>query len=373
MATYNSNIQITRGDISNTVAQPGKLFYDTATKSVYIGDLNSVWKRIGGFNTIVLKGYTDVTTVAKLNALSPLAGDGYILTTDFTDNDEYNAGDLLIYTGTEWFDVNGNLKAENSKFTFNSTRANTTWTKDGVEANDSDVANVDDALQDLHQSKADLMSNGKIPLSQIPATLVGALQRKGVVTVANLNANCTDVASTVAYISKLFNTTIDDDNNSTYDSIDSGDYIIVTGSAGETFTLDSDVYNSGDWMIYNGTDFDRLNASSAVDSVNGLLAAITVLGTTRNSNAEAVITTNTTANTITVSAPNAVLEPTTVSENVVLMAGANKTAKTSGIGVTLKSGTTKTKLTADEISLEFSSESGKILNDNSTIDCGEWI
>ncbi len=112
-----ANISIARGNILKKTPIQGELFYDYQTEGIYIGTgaTTSDWKRIGGFDSLVLKGLlpSTITTVTALNEYahkkaidSPKeanydglkAGDAYIITKDFTDKN-WKSGDLAIWTG----------------------------------------------------------------------------------------------------------------------------------------------------------------------------------------------------------------------------------------------------------------------------------
>lgn len=112
-----ANISIARGNILKKIPIQGELFYDYQTEGVYIGTgtAASDWQRIGGFDSLVVKGLlpSTVTTVTALNEYahkkavgSPKetnydglkAGDAYIITKDFTDKN-WKSGDLAIWIG----------------------------------------------------------------------------------------------------------------------------------------------------------------------------------------------------------------------------------------------------------------------------------
>lgn len=114
-----ANISIARGNILKKIPIQGELFYDYQTEGIYIGTgtAASDWQRIGGFDSLVVKGLlpSTVTTVTTLNeyahkkAVDPAeankegynglkAGDAYIITKDFTDKN-WKSGDLAIWIG----------------------------------------------------------------------------------------------------------------------------------------------------------------------------------------------------------------------------------------------------------------------------------
>ena len=247
-------------------------------------------------------------------------------------------------------------------------------------SDDDDVSSVQQALDWLHHTKADLQSNGKIPLSQIPDTLVGSLQYKATITGASLAEAITagtltgdaeklefTSATLAAYLRDTYNktssgTNIDDDNNETVDDLDAGDYFILSGTT--NIIIDGTTYNSGDWLIYDGTSFDQLNASSAVDNVNGLKAAVTIEGATRTVNGtsgvkEVTVTTDSATNIIKVDAENAVLEPEEITAQHLPMATTGKGVKDSGLIITDATADDKIKIGDGKVDVELPAESGR--------------
>lgn len=158
---------------------------------------------------------------------------------------------------------------------------------------EADINTVTKAIDWLNGKKADLNADGKIPLEQIPSTLIGALQFKGTIDITALIAesglgkdHITD-SELVQYVKDTLH----------YDEIDEGDYIIFTktGEGDATVyvgpdTKNENAYNSGDWAIYLPTHpeespetmeadhWERINASAAVDNVNGCMASVKING-----------------------------------------------------------------------------------------------
>ena len=151
----------------------------------------------------------------------------------------------------------------------------------------TDVMTIQQMLDWLHETKADLQSNGKIPLSQIPATLVGGLQYKGIITIGTDTTKDSYTAEEFAtLIKEKFQTGVDDNNDDAADPIDAGDYVVFSGSEatggtdfeGSKVIIGDVTYNSGDWAIYDGTSFSKMEGSAAVDNINGLKAAVEIAG-----------------------------------------------------------------------------------------------
>lgn len=210
---------------------------------------------------------------------------------------------------------------------------------------DEKVQSVTQALDVLHQTKADLNAHGKIPLSQIPSTFVGALQFIGTLNFGGSSATSIALPANgkltakqlAAYMSALDDPDSMEQANEgdfadkMHGELDAGDYVIVNfatptdantsvddnGSAANTkeITIVDDDDNvlfklsSGDHVICNSIDIttddatntstinsvklDHLNTSASVDNINGLKAAVQIDGTRRNEQTSKVQTNTT--------------------------------------------------------------------------------
>lgn len=265
----------------------------------------------------------------------------------------------------------GNTKTDESTASFVTTNAN----GEQVTINEADIETVQHALDFLHQNKADLNANGKIPLSQIPSTMIGALQYVGTVVIeegtttltksqlATLMANAKDGGDSWE---KDTDTNTDSQKVKAYNELDSGDYVIISipvatvqgvenpltrqititddavegaeGPAATLFTI-----SNGDHVIVNSVTnnsivFDHIDSSAAVDAVNQILGSIEIIDTERTvgtgfePNAEATarsiketdVITDVQAHSIKTEIRNAVLEPTEI--------GAHGIPQASGVG-----------------------------------------
>lgn len=149
----------------------------------------------------------------------------------------------------------GSKEVENFLFSFSGIRKSTeafgnVQTKDKTGANlnitnDAEVETLQQAIDVLHQTKADLNAQGKIPLSQIPKTLTGVLQYCGGISFENppemMQGTPPDDTSTyqltneqlVAAIAKIKDPDAWEKPNEgevaqqMFDSLDEGDYIII--------------------------------------------------------------------------------------------------------------------------------------------------
>lgn len=170
------------------------------------------------------------------------------------------------------------------------------------------ISTVQQALDYLTQNKADLNSQGKLPLSQMPSTLIGALQYVGTVTIAD--ATTTLKASELAALMRTAKDGSDswekdtdgkegNEKANAWENLDSGDYTIISiplsTVKGEDHQLSRQVVitdedgitelfkvSNGDHVIVNsatedGYVFDHLDSSAAVDSVNGILGSVEIV------------------------------------------------------------------------------------------------
>lgn len=240
---------------------------------------------------------------------------------------------------------------------------------------DSQVTSVTQALDVLHQTKADLNAEGKIPLSQIPNTFVGALQYIGTV---NLNGATVTEMTAVEFAEAMADLNGSDsmekpnegeDAHTQYQRVDAGDYVIVkvSGSttvsdeAGTTSSRKSQIkvitgtgandfflVSEGDHVICNSVTYDddgditavkldHLDTSSRVDAVNGMTAEVDVVGniredvdTSKSSTAnlgdypEVVVTNDPVTHQIKITIPNAVLAPSDIAKNAIPVGNGGK-------------------------------------------------
>ena len=240
---------------------------------------------------------------------------------------------------------------------------------------DGQVTSVTQALDVLHQTKADLNAEGKIPLSQIPNTFVGALQYIGTV---NLDGETVTQMTAVEFAQAMAALNGTDsmekplegkEANTQFQRVDAGDYVIVkvsgstnvadeagtksprksqikviTGSGANDFFLVSE----GDHVICNSVTYDddgditavkldHLDTSSRVDAVNGMTAEVDVVGNIRenvdisqsstaelHNYPEVVITNDLVTHQIKITIPNAVLAPNNIAKNAIPVGNGSK-------------------------------------------------
>lgn len=172
---------------------------------------------------------------------------------------------------------------------------------------DKAVTTVQQAIDSLHQTKADLNAQGKIPLSQIPATMIGALQYCGTIDVTEQAANETITAKEFAKIMSQAKGGWEKEGegaaaDKAYSTLDSGDYVIVSittvtkNEDGDNVSTQLTVIDdsgaalfkvsNGDHVITNSVTYegdtisavtlDHLDSSAAVDAVNGIQGTVII-------------------------------------------------------------------------------------------------
>ena len=280
-----------------------------------------------------------------------------------------NAG--TIYTiplgASEALDISfapsGELKTDESVPTFTTTQT------DGSEVTltHDKIATVQHALDYLYQNKADLNSNGKLPLSQMPSTLIGALQYVGTVQIGDgVTTLTTAELAALMRSAKEGGDSWETDTDSkegnkkanAYENLDSGDYVIISiplaTEDGEDFShtrqvsitnADVEVFkiSNGDHVIVNsatedGYVFDHLDTSAAVDAVNEIIGSVEIVDKERltpesfNTDGTVVsatiqetqVTTDKANHTIRVESPNAVLESKVIPAHNLPQSGGNR-------------------------------------------------
>lgn len=268
----------------------------------------------------------------------------------------------------------GSLKTDETIPEFNTVNAN----GETSTLTFNEIATVQHALDYLTQNKADLNSQGKLPLSQMPSTLIGALQYVGTVTIEDdiTTLTASELASLMRSAKEggdSWEKDTDDEADSTkanaYENLDSGDYTIISIPfglvEGEDHRLSRQVVitddatgtelfkvSNGDHVIINsatedGYVFDHLDSSAAVDSVNGILGSVEIVDKERTIAKsfaadgtaigavvqETKVETDPSKHSIRVLAPNAVLENEALPQHNIPQAGMNRSLVASDLFV----------------------------------------
>lgn len=248
----------------------------------------------------------------------------------------------------------------------------------------SDVKTVQQAVDWLHEAKADLDLNGKIPLTQIPNTLIGGLQFQGVINIPELITE----KSKHEFTTQEFLEIIKEKFHSGNSEVMSGEYVVFSGDEasieadedflGSKLKVNGVEYNSGDWLIYKEPSFMKMEGSAAVDNINGLKAAVTIVGDEHeiddNRNKKETFTftkidVDQTKHSIKISTPDAVQTKQNLAPRSITIGTGAKAVYSSEV---LIEGHTEAKNTTligkgkvnEEIRLEFPDKSGKILTTN---------
>lgn len=128
---------------------------------------------------------------------------------------------------------------------------------------DAAVKNVKEALDVLYKSKADLNKDGKIPLTQLPDTLLNSMEYQGTYIVSGNTAFTLPTAKDKAHT----------DETSEGVNLVQGDYFVYSGKQvniseveglSELVESSEGFINSGDWLVYNG----KGNKWSVVDNTS---------------------------------------------------------------------------------------------------------
>lgn len=92
---------------------------------------------------------------------------------------------------------------------------------------------------------ATLDGNGQVPTSQLPSSVLGGMVYKGAWDASSAN----------------------------YPASPSAGWYYIVSVAG---TISGKAYTVGDWMVYNGTGWDKIDATADVSSVNGQTGIVVI-------------------------------------------------------------------------------------------------
>lgn len=136
---------------------------------------------------------------------------------------------------------------------------------------DASVQNVKQALDVLFESKADLNANGKIPLTQLPDTLIQSMEFAGSFVLGTEEAF--RLPTNTDKTPNGHNDETSEGNN-----LRQGDYFIYSGPSIDLSNVDSDIADSirssegfltsGDWLVYEGKDTDNKDRWSVIDNTS---------------------------------------------------------------------------------------------------------
>lgn len=140
---------------------------------------------------------------------------------------------------------------------------NLTGTDVAAQLNELDSNKIETSEKGAPDGVATLDGSGKVPTAQLPSTIVGAVEYQGT---WNANTNSPDLGGS---------------------SPDKGDYYVVS-VAGSTSLGGITDWGLGDWAIYNGAAWEKVDNSEAVSSVFGRTGAVvlTTAGETDDSTLE---------------------------------------------------------------------------------------
>lgn len=396
-------------------------------KIEYKGPFNTIEITAGNYNTYTTTEATlaaiwkDIANIQKLQVGEMVVYNGPSKRIDITLADSEDTTPILLRTNTLVINDNGVIAtiplgvsdAQNSDVQLTGNRANagtdiatfTTIDRFGTKQNgqtDTDIDTVQNAIDMLHQTKADLTTSGKVPLSQIPSTMIGALQYIGTLSIPN-DGTWKDTMTSIEFATLMGavkggweksgegNSSLEDalvSAEEAYNSLDEGDYVIVsidkTSENNENKAITTEItitdptsgetlfrVSNGDHIIINAitqssdtitsVTLDHLNSSAAVDAVNGMQGSVWIedsVKTATNKDGtskdiqDVVVTTDGSNYSIKLNTPNAVAEDEVIDATYIPQATGNtRTLIKSEIKITDSSvdDGSNTKLTAQKV------------------------
>ena len=169
---------------------------------------------------------------------SPIIGGLYLIVQDgveISGDSSYIKGDWAFYDGTTWTHIPAGFTEA----------VNTSFDNTGVTLGDGSTAvtktNVQTALADLYEHKADLVA-GKVPVSQLPSSVVGGLQYQGTWDISGTTPTLpTDTAV--------------------------GHYYVIVGADSTPIVVGGLSLTTGDWIVRDATAWESVQGGGAVDAI----------------------------------------------------------------------------------------------------------
>ena len=172
---------------------------------------------------------------------APIIGGLYLITQDgvtiagMTPGATAIKGDWAFYDGATWTHIPAGYTEADS----------TAFNNVGVTLGDGTTAvtttNVQTALVDLYEHKADLVA-GKVPVSQLPASVVGGLQYQGT----------WDISGTTPVLPA---------------DTDVGHYYVIIGADSTPITVGGLKLTTGDWIVRDTAAWESVQGGGAVDAI----------------------------------------------------------------------------------------------------------
>lgn len=186
---------------------------------------------------------------------TPVIGGFYLIGNDgvSVNGTAYKKGDFAYYNSQNWVRIPSGF-TDASDINFDTTSVTRPIGSPIISSN------VQEALTDIYANKADLDGSGKVPTSQLPDTVLGALFYKG-----------TWDASTGSYPV----------------GANQGDYYVASAAGvieGE-FAYDHVDYEVGDWAVFDGTEWSKVDNSERLSGIvvegNNLSGSPEIQGTNK--------------------------------------------------------------------------------------------
>jgi len=233
---YASNTDLTNGlalkadktnvlELDNTTSFTPDADYEPATKK-YVDDSYAA-----SGNGDMLKSVYDTNDNGKVDGAEDADKLGGELPAYYAVRDAAGTtGNITV------LDSDGDAVDSGAKINDSGSSTSDIWTASQITSELADK--IDTSEKASANGVATLGGDGKVPTSQLPDTILGGLQYKG---------------------------TLDASGGSYPASPENGDYYVID-TAG---TISGTVYEIGDWAVYNGSNWDKIDNTDQVASVNG--------------------------------------------------------------------------------------------------------
>jgi hypothetical protein len=241
---------------TTNVAEGANLYYTDARADARAAAALAIWTGTSNINTLgtISTGTWNGTPIDDAYISSATIWNAKEEALPMGTTAQYFAGDKTLQTlDTSVVPENGNLYYTTTRFDADLATKTTDNVAEGANLYYTD-ARADariTAIKGLAGGLAELDGSGKIPYSQIPDSILGKVEYKGA---WDAGANSPDLVLATP---------------------SQGDYYVVTNS-GSTDLSGTDDWNIGDWAIFDGALWSKVENTDSVASVNGQTGTVSL-------------------------------------------------------------------------------------------------
>jgi hypothetical protein len=280
---YFANVFSTEGDLPSASTYHGMFAHVHATGKAYFAHSGS-WHKLldeDSSNTDDLsEGSTNLYyTDARVSANSTVTANTANINTEISDRE---SADTTLQS---------NIDTNTASISSNNTDIATNTVN--IASNDTDISNLQSSKQNVSEKNqangyAPLDSSAKIPIANLPDSVVGQVEYQGTWNASNDTPSLPSASASKGYY-----------------------YVVATAGTYQTIS-----YAIGDWVISNGSDWEKVDNTDAVTTVFGRLGAIVANESDYNSFYPLISDLTTTNSNVSTNTSNITTNTTDIATNV---------------------------------------------------------